>query len=89
MLKNAIILSKDRLDFNRENERERKDSNYYETLIATINILDALLFLVKDKKHEDIKNYFFALKIQLRAICKIFETEMGGVYGNVIRSKVK
>ena len=87
MLDSAIKLGAGRLNFNRDNQRERADSNYYETILASINLIDALIYLVKDKEHEDIKNYFFAMKIQMRAICKIFEREMGGVYGNVIRSK--
>ena len=81
MLDSAIKLGAGRLKFNRDNARERADSNYYETMLASIHLIDALIFLVKEKEHEDIKNYFFAMKIQMRAICKIFEMEMGGVYG--------
>ena len=81
MLQSSIKLSGCRLDFNRNNERERADSNYYEIILNTINVIEALLYLAKEEKDAWIKNYFFAMKIQMRAICKIFEREMGGVYG--------
>lgn len=78
MLEKSSQFEKNKLNFNLKSKREYDDNIYYTLLARCINIFEALLNTMGvTKENEWIHKYFKMIRIQLRSMCIIFESEMG------------
>lgn len=78
MITNSIRLHKNTIGFNLNNDRESSDYTYYVLISESVKIFEALInTLGLTSETEWMFKYYKVLKIQMRSIAKIFETEIG------------
>ena len=77
LISEALTLNSRNIGFNILNDREKSDYAYYKYVSASIDVIEAMIFILK-RKEEYLwaAKYFTVIKIQLRSICKIFESEL-------------